>query len=265
MADGYEATHAVPPTGLPAWPVPDGTGPPAAVLDPGLDVEVFERRADWAHIRCSQRVGGVDRRARPRRAPGRRPPWRRPRAPHRRPPTPHAGLRAAPVPEHSGRAGRPSRTRTCRRPCPSPTPTCRWRPSRTRTRPCPRRSRPSATGRRTGRASPTPGLRARWDRRVGSSWRVPHVLVIVGSALAAVASTAAPGSSSRSATFDAFDVPVELPARRHHRRRSTAQASASSSWRSSVLGIVVRARATGALVRRSSPASSSSCIGGCAS
>jgi hypothetical protein len=53
MADGYEATHAVPATGLPAWPVPDGSGPPAATLDPGLDIQVFERRADWAHVRCS--------------------------------------------------------------------------------------------------------------------------------------------------------------------------------------------------------------------
>jgi hypothetical protein len=49
----YSPTHVVPATGLPAWPVPDGTGVPAATLDPGLDVEVTERRADWAHIKCS--------------------------------------------------------------------------------------------------------------------------------------------------------------------------------------------------------------------
>ncbi len=49
----YSPTHVIPQTGLPAWPVPDGTGAPAATLDPGLDVEVTERRADWAHIKCS--------------------------------------------------------------------------------------------------------------------------------------------------------------------------------------------------------------------
>jgi hypothetical protein len=52
MAD-YSQTHAVPSEGLPAWRGPDGSGPPAANLDPGLDVMVLESRGEWAHIRCS--------------------------------------------------------------------------------------------------------------------------------------------------------------------------------------------------------------------
>jgi hypothetical protein len=49
----YLQTHAVPSEGLPAWTGPDGSGPPAANLDPGLDVMVLESRGQWAHIRCS--------------------------------------------------------------------------------------------------------------------------------------------------------------------------------------------------------------------
>ena len=52
MAD-YTQTHVVPTEGLPAWNQPDGSGPPAASLDPGLDVQVTESRGGWAHIRCS--------------------------------------------------------------------------------------------------------------------------------------------------------------------------------------------------------------------
>jgi hypothetical protein len=52
MAD-YSQTHAVPSEGLPAWSGPDGSSPPAANLDPGLDVMVLESRGEWAHIRCS--------------------------------------------------------------------------------------------------------------------------------------------------------------------------------------------------------------------
>ncbi len=52
MAD-YTQTHVVPTEGLPAWNQPDGSGPPAASLDPGLDVQVTESRGAWAHIRCS--------------------------------------------------------------------------------------------------------------------------------------------------------------------------------------------------------------------
>ena len=46
----YTQTHVVPIEGLPAWAGPDGSTPPAANLDPGLDVMVLERRADWALV-----------------------------------------------------------------------------------------------------------------------------------------------------------------------------------------------------------------------
>jgi hypothetical protein len=49
----YNQTHVVPTEGLPAWSGPDGSAPPAANLDPGLDVMVLERRGEWAQIRCS--------------------------------------------------------------------------------------------------------------------------------------------------------------------------------------------------------------------
>jgi hypothetical protein len=49
----YTQTHVVPTEGLPAWAGPDGSTPPAANLDPGLDVMVLERRGEWAQIRCS--------------------------------------------------------------------------------------------------------------------------------------------------------------------------------------------------------------------
>jgi hypothetical protein len=52
MAD-YSQTHVVPTEGLPAWAGPDGSGPPAANLDPGLDVMLVESRGEWAYIRCS--------------------------------------------------------------------------------------------------------------------------------------------------------------------------------------------------------------------
>jgi hypothetical protein len=52
MAD-YEQTHVVPTEGLPAWAGPDSSVPPAANLDPDLDVMVIETRTDWAHVRCS--------------------------------------------------------------------------------------------------------------------------------------------------------------------------------------------------------------------
>lgn len=52
MAD-YSQTHVVPADRLPAWAEPEGSGPPAANLEPGLDVMVLESRGAWAHIRCS--------------------------------------------------------------------------------------------------------------------------------------------------------------------------------------------------------------------
>jgi len=49
----YRQTHVVPTEGLPAWAGPDGSAPPAANLDPGLDVMVLEEQGSWAQIRCS--------------------------------------------------------------------------------------------------------------------------------------------------------------------------------------------------------------------
>ena len=40
-----------------AWETPNGTGPAAATLDPYLEVQVVERRADWARIMCSNGWG----------------------------------------------------------------------------------------------------------------------------------------------------------------------------------------------------------------
>lgn len=52
-AAAYAPSHAVPDGGLAAWDVPDGTRPPTATLDPGLDVQVLEQRGQWAHVVCS--------------------------------------------------------------------------------------------------------------------------------------------------------------------------------------------------------------------
>jgi hypothetical protein len=49
----WQPTHRVPATPLDAYAVHDLTQSPVAVLDPHLDVAVFEWWGDWAHIRCS--------------------------------------------------------------------------------------------------------------------------------------------------------------------------------------------------------------------
>jgi hypothetical protein len=53
----FTPTHIVPANGMRAWDTPNGTGPPAATLDPYLEVQVIERRADWARIVCSNGWG----------------------------------------------------------------------------------------------------------------------------------------------------------------------------------------------------------------
>ena len=53
MSAAFTPTHIVPASGTRAWETPNGTGPPAATLDPYLEVQVVERRADWARIVCS--------------------------------------------------------------------------------------------------------------------------------------------------------------------------------------------------------------------
>lgn len=50
----FRPTHTVPEGGMPAWSTPDPTAPAVATLDPGLDIELLEQRADgMANIRCS--------------------------------------------------------------------------------------------------------------------------------------------------------------------------------------------------------------------
>jgi hypothetical protein len=48
----WAPTHCAPATGLDAWADSDGANAPVARLDPGLAVEVIDRRGDWAHISC---------------------------------------------------------------------------------------------------------------------------------------------------------------------------------------------------------------------
>lgn len=49
----FVPTHTIPASGTRAWETPDGSGPAAARLDPGLEVQVVERKDDWAKILCS--------------------------------------------------------------------------------------------------------------------------------------------------------------------------------------------------------------------
>ena len=52
-SEPFVPTHTVPASGTRAWETPDGSGPAAARLDPGLEVQVVERKDDWAKILCS--------------------------------------------------------------------------------------------------------------------------------------------------------------------------------------------------------------------
>jgi len=53
VANTFAPTHEVPDGGLDAWSLAVRTGPPTAHLDPGLEVQVVERRADSAQVACS--------------------------------------------------------------------------------------------------------------------------------------------------------------------------------------------------------------------
>ena len=55
-------THIVPPTGLPAWTVPDPTAPPVAQLAPGTPVFLAEMEPNgWARVVTSNGwTGWVD-------------------------------------------------------------------------------------------------------------------------------------------------------------------------------------------------------------
>ena len=90
----YTQTHVVPTEGLPAWAGADGATPPAANLDPGLDVMVLERRGEWAQIRCSNGwVAWVDGRRLVESAPGPAP------TPTPSAPPPPAAVPQAPPPQ----------------------------------------------------------------------------------------------------------------------------------------------------------------------
>ncbi len=50
----WAPTHRTPAAGAACWPAPDPAVPSlAARLDPGLEVRLVERRADWAQVECS--------------------------------------------------------------------------------------------------------------------------------------------------------------------------------------------------------------------
>jgi hypothetical protein len=92
----YTQSHVVPTEGLSAWAGPDGSTPPAATLDPGLDVMLLDRRGDWAFIRCSNGwEAWVDGRRLVESAPGPAPAS----APAPPPPAAFAPAAAAPPPQ----------------------------------------------------------------------------------------------------------------------------------------------------------------------
>lgn len=49
-APAWTATHTIPPEGLQAWAQPDPAGAIIASLAGGVELQVQERRADWAHV-----------------------------------------------------------------------------------------------------------------------------------------------------------------------------------------------------------------------
>ncbi len=59
MPPTYRPSHAVPPTGMPAWQTPDPRLNPVTHLGPGLDVMVVEwQPSGWARIVCSNQWSG---------------------------------------------------------------------------------------------------------------------------------------------------------------------------------------------------------------
>jgi hypothetical protein len=51
-APAWTANHTVPPEGLQAWAAPDPAGQVIATLASGVELQVVERRADWANVRA---------------------------------------------------------------------------------------------------------------------------------------------------------------------------------------------------------------------
>jgi len=200
MAD-YEQTHVVPTEGLPAWAGPDGSVPPAANLDPGLDVMVIETRSEWAHIRCSNGwEAWVDsRRLVARRAPAAAP--AQPSTPPLPPPTATQPAPASTPPPPPPTATQPS-TPPPPRQAPSPPPGA---PQPTPTQPGP----PSAAWGTPGAAPGAPGRAGGF--RIGP----PQIIALVGGLLFFVSAWFTwihieLVSGARSASFPAYEIPAHF-------------------------------------------------------
>jgi hypothetical protein len=186
MAD-YEQTHVVPTEGLPAWAGPDGSVPPAANLDPGLDVMVVETRSEWAHIRCSNGwEAWVDSRrliARPAPAASAAQPAT--------PPPPSAAQSAPPPPPTTAQASTP------------PPPPGATQPTPTQPPP------PSAAWGTPGAAPGAPGRAGGF--RIGP----PQIVALVGGLLFLVSAWFTwihieLVSGARSASFPAYEIPAHF-------------------------------------------------------
>jgi hypothetical protein len=200
MAD-YEQTHVVPVEGLPAWAGPDGSVPPAANLDPGLDVMVIETRSEWAHIRCSNGwEAWVDsRRLVARRAPAAAP--AQPSTPPPPPPTAAAPAQPSTPPPPPPTATQPS-TPPPPRQAPPPPPGA---PQPTPTQPGP----PSAAWGTPGAAPGAPGRAGGF--RIGP----PQIIALVGGLLFFVSAWFTwihieLVSGARSASFPAYEIPAHF-------------------------------------------------------
>jgi hypothetical protein len=186
----YTQTHVVPIEGLPAWAGPDGSTPPAANLDPGLDVMVLERRADWALVRCSNGwEAWVDGRRLVESAPGPAPPA----------PTPSAPLPAAPGPAPQAAPATPPSTQ--------PTPTATAAPPPTQPGP------PSAVWGTAGAAAAPGGV----SRRGTGGFRIGpgQIVALVGGFVFFVSSwmewlhvSVSLGQRSASLSYSSYKIPA---------------------------------------------------------
>jgi hypothetical protein len=125
----YAPTHDAPESGLPAYAAPDPTQSPVAQLDPGLDVQLLERRADWAHIVCSNGwEAWVDaRRLVARAVPTPEPPSPPPPPPAATAPVATAPAAAAPAPAPAAKTETPAVTTAAPTPSASATqPSAEW-------------------------------------------------------------------------------------------------------------------------------------------
>jgi hypothetical protein len=200
MAD-YEQTHVVPTEGLPAWAGPDGSVPPAANLDPGLDVMLIETRGDWAHIRCSN---GWEAWVDSRRLVARPAPAVAPAQPSTPPPPPPTATQPAPAstpPPPPPTATQPS-TPPPPQQAPPPPPGA---PSPTPTQPGPPSAAWGTPGAAAGAPRPTGGF------RIG----LPQIVALAGGLLFFVSGWftwihVELVSGARSASFPAYKIPAHF-------------------------------------------------------